>query len=229
MARSDFDKLPRMKYQAPSPRLPRSPPPPPPPQLGDSLTSDEKRILAEMRKGRTSHNEIGKFLSLSSAAVVGSLRDIERKLGMPPLAYLLRPRWLSRRQIVRNRLQIISYSRVIVFALEETLRYDSRRHNHPPPDLWLDDTAYLEELRNLVAELRRLNSLLEQTNPPSDVAKERLTKLNDHFHKFLEGYSEALGKGAAALTIGSMAALLYHAGFGKDILDSIWGHIKLPK
>jgi hypothetical protein len=128
--------------------------------------------------------------------------------------------------VIQNREAVLRYSRVIINALQEAHDYDSlRQHNQPPPDLWIDDQAYLEELKNLIAELKRLNDLLEKPRPSSREAKRAVSALSKHFDTFLSNYAKGLGTGAAGLTIGTMAALLYQAGAGKDIIDAIWGHI----
>jgi hypothetical protein len=127
---------------------------------------------------------------------------------------------------IQNREAVLRYSRVIIDALQEAHDYDIlRRHNQPPTDLWMDDPAYLQELKNLIAELKRLNDLLERPRPSSREAKRAVSGLSKHFDTFLSNYAKGLGTGVAGLTIGAMAALLYQAGAGKDIIDTIWGHI----
>lgn len=130
---------------------------------------------------------------------------------------------------IRNRGQLLLYSKTLIAALQDALEYDSgRHHNQPIPELRLDDPQYLQELRNLVAELKRLNDLLEKNQPriaPQAVIMDLTKKLD----KLLDSYVGALGKGAAALTVAVIAALLYEAGVGKEMIDHIWGHLKLPK
>jgi hypothetical protein len=130
--------------------------------------------------------------------------------------------------LAENRTQIILYSTAIITALEEALGYDPiRHHNRPPPDLYIPDDKYLNEIRSLVEELKRLNDLLDAQKLRA--SRRQVKSLVKYFDSFLSAYAGALGKGAAALTGASIVALLYKAGVGKDILDAIWGHLKLPK
>jgi len=46
---------------------------------------------------------------------------------------------------------------------------------------------------------------------------------------YASGFGKAAGKGSWYLLVGGVGALLYHAGVGKDLIDSIWGHMHLPK
>src|SRR5262249_32610978 len=104
---------------------------------------------------------------------------------------------------IRSRLQVIQYSRILIAALEEVVDYDPmRHHNRPPPELRIDDQDYLLEIRNLIAELRTLNSLLEATRRPPKKASDVVIKLTRHFDTFLGTYSKSLGRGAGWLTIG---------------------------
>jgi Arc/MetJ-type ribon-helix-helix transcriptional regulator len=126
--------------------------------------------------------------------------------------------------VIQNREELISYSRILIDALQEALDYDTlRQHNRPPPDLRLDDNEYLNELRKLVAELQKLNVLLEAMKPAR--AKTAATKVGKHFDKFFESYASALGKGAAGLTIGAVAVLLAKAGVAQPLIDAIWRHL----
>jgi ADP-ribose pyrophosphatase YjhB (NUDIX family) len=149
-----------------------------------------------------------------------------------PTAEQLRPKSPPKKSpAVRNRAQVLRYSKAIVLALQEALDYDPvRQHNQPPPELRLEDEKYLEEIRNLVTELKRLNLLLETANKEkAKKANATAIKIGKHFDKFFGSYASALGKGTAGLTIAAAASMLYHAGLGKDLIDNIWGHLKLPK
>jgi hypothetical protein len=130
--------------------------------------------------------------------------------------------------VIQNRAELITYSRILIDALQEAIDYDAlRQHNHPPPDLRLDDREYLEELRRLVAELKKLNALLEATKPTA--AKTAATKVGKHFDKFFDSYASALGKGVAGLTVAAVAVLLAKAGVGQPLIDAIWGHLGSTK
>jgi hypothetical protein len=130
---------------------------------------------------------------------------------------------------ILNSARALQYSKIVITALEEALDYDPlRQHNQPPPDLRLDDPNYLIEIRSLVAELRRLNELLEKKKSGPSVSRST-GRLAKHFDKFFGSYASALGKGAAGLTIGAAAALLYQAGVGSGVIDDILRHAKLSK
>lgn len=113
--------------------------------------------------------------------------------------------------------------------MQEALDYNvERHHNLPPPDLRLDDSSYLAELRDLVAELRKLNALLEKPrNSNVRGARQRISGFAKHLDKFLGSYANALGKGAAGLTIAAAVGLLYQAGVGPEIIELIWRHLKI--
>jgi hypothetical protein len=128
--------------------------------------------------------------------------------------------------IVRNRIYAIKYIRLLIESFEEIIDRDRRRHNEPPPEFLIENDHYLDEIHNLVMELRHLNELLERNAPQ---AQAEATTLGKHFDKFLEEYSGAMGKLAAGLTGGAVIAVLYYAGVGKDLLETLWGHLKLPK
>jgi hypothetical protein len=62
--------------------------------------------------------------------------------------------------------------------LEEVVDYSpARHHNQRPPDLRIDDEGYLTEIRNLVAELRTLNALLETTRREPKEASDAVVNL----------------------------------------------------
>ena len=129
----------------------------------------------------------------------------------------------------RDRVQAIYYSRVLISAFEEAATYDPRRHhNEKEPPLWIDDDRYLAVLRELIDELKRLNALLEaEHQPTSQAVTASASSIATHFNTFLANYLAALGKGAAGLTVAAAAGLLYSSGLGKDIIDALWGHLKI--
>ena len=47
--------------------------------------------------------------------------------------------------------------------------------------------------------------------------------------KFIDGYAETLGKGAAALTIGAAGALLFHLGIKKTVLAQLWERLRIGR
>jgi len=130
---------------------------------------------------------------------------------------------------LRNRSEVIRYARVLIGALEEALDFvPNARSNRPPPELWIDDDAYLRELKKLLEELRHLSSLLANTRH-SKATGGSVINLAKHFDKFLSTYATAMGKIAAGLTGAAIVGLLYHAGITKETLDTIWGRLKFPR
>jgi hypothetical protein len=57
-------------------------------------------------------------------------------------------------------------------------------------------------------------------------ARQQVHGFAKHFDKFLDSYASALGKGAAGLTIAAAVGLLHQAGVGREIIESIWQHLK---
>lgn len=131
---------------------------------------------------------------------------------------------------IPNRREAQRYAQLLVGVLQDALDYNPQRHhNQPPPELRLSgDPEYLDELRNLVAELRRLNGLLSATIVPKTEATAQAGVIARKFDRFLDSYIDAMGKGAACLTIGVVAALLSRTGVGAELIDHIWGHIRIP-
>ena len=138
----------------------------------------------------------------------------------------LQIRRTTRTLSVSDREQALFYLRSLVSAFEEADAYDpALHHNRPVPALYTDDAEYRKLVRQLLAELRKLNELVQRKKSirgPTPLLDKLLTK-------FLTSYASTLGKGAAALTTATLAALLYRTGIGQDVLGSIWGHLKLPK
>jgi hypothetical protein len=137
------------------------------------------------------------------------------------------------RFVIRNRTEVLQYSRILVVALEEVIDYDPKRHhNAPPPELRLEDPQYLADVRDLVTELRRLNALLEQKKPRAKDASgtvQRLGKYADRFAKnYCDQFGKTLGRGSAWLTIGVLTVLLTKAGLSQDVIAGIISHAKIP-
>ena len=134
----------------------------------------------------------------------------------------------TRGELIKNSAEIIHYSTALITALQEALDYKpGRHHNFPPPSLRIDDPDYFLEVRKLIIELKRLNSLLEiKVAGNVEAAEETVTRLQKHFDIFLSAYAKALGTGAAGLTIATVTALLYRAGVATDVVDTFWQHWK---
>lgn len=121
---------------------------------------------------------------------------------------------------------------VLIETFAEAAEYDpARHHNRPPPELWLDNTEYLEDLRALLVELRRLNDNLEKlaasnaNKAPPQTAKE-VGILASAGRKFFEAYAAELGKRAANLTALTLAGLLGYLGAEAGAVDAIFEAIK---
>ncbi len=129
---------------------------------------------------------------------------------------------------IRNRSQVVLYSRLLVAALEPVAQFDqARQHNELPPELWVNDKDYLRELQKLVEELRALNSLLSVANVSRQQTQKTVLDLKEHFNEFLRNYAKTLGKSAGYATVGLIASLLYQAGVGKDAIAHIVSLIKI--
>jgi hypothetical protein len=145
-----------------------------------------------------------------------------------------RPYKIKQKVIFRSKTQIIRHSQIIIAAVNETLSYDPiRYHNLSPPDLWLNDADYREELRNLVGELRRLNALLENSTTKVSSKKDAVAGVASFARRFIKTYSDSFsrtaGKGSWYLLVGAIVALLYEAGVGQDIISDILAAIKAVK
>ena len=127
---------------------------------------------------------------------------------------------------IRNRMQALTYTQVVIFALKEALNYDpADRKNSPPPELWLDDDEYLNEVRKLVSELETLNAHLK-SRKSNALAASSVSRISKHFDKFLSSYAGTLGKGAARPHNRIGCGLLYQGGLGTEPIDAIWRHFK---
>jgi len=136
----------------------------------------------------------------------------------------------ANRRTLKDHHQAIYYSLILIESFQEVLDYDPvRNHNRATPTLRLEDPAYLDFVRELVAELKRLNSLLSKRKGRQAATSGAVVSLSKHFDKFLSSYAGAMGKVTAGLTGGAIVALLYQVGVGKEVLDSLWGHLRLSK
>jgi Arc/MetJ-type ribon-helix-helix transcriptional regulator len=124
---------------------------------------------------------------------------------------------------IKNKAQVLIQSRLIVASLEEILEYRPQHHNRPPPDLWMEDSAYLQEVKNLVAELRILNAHLAAAKFNKRKTQQSALRVGKRFDTFLHHYSASLGKGAGYLTIAAFAGLLFHVGVGPEFIGKILG------
>jgi hypothetical protein len=136
--------------------------------------------------------------------------------------------------VIRDKAQVLQYSRIVIAALEEIVEYDPKQHhNRPPPQLRIEDEAYLQDIQRLIAELTRLNDLLESKQPRKTATKRALINVRKHFDTFFgklaSSFGTTLGTGAGGLLIGSVAALLYQAGFDGGLVMQILSHFRLSR
>jgi hypothetical protein len=132
----------------------------------------------------------------------------------------------TKQSAIINRAEVIRQTKALIIVLEEALDYDPvRGHNQQPPALWSNDPSYLKDVKALVAELQRLNSLLEAKRPRQKEAKRAVIDLTQHLDTFLKNYAAWFGRGAAALTVSSIAGLLHYAGLDPT---AVWSIIKAP-
>lgn len=121
---------------------------------------------------------------------------------------------------------------VLVTAFQEASEYDPvRHHNQPRPALWVSSAEYIADLVALLIELRRLNDHLQKS---SKLDKSKEVEKSASFamvagKKFIESYVDIMGKGAAALTIGGIAALFISLGVDKGSVETIWNLLKPNK
>jgi hypothetical protein len=133
------------------------------------------------------------------------------------------------RRTLKDPHQALYYSQLLIDTFQEVLDYDPvRSHNRPAPNLRLENPEYLDFIRELVTELRKLNSLLVKNRRSSSETRTTVLSLSKHFNKFLSSYAGAMGKVAAGLTGGAIVSLLYHMEVSKEVIDGIWRHLRLP-
>jgi hypothetical protein len=133
----------------------------------------------------------------------------------------------TKQSAIINRVEVIRQTNDLIIVLQEVLDYDPvRGHNQSPPVLWSDDPSYLNDVKALVVELRRLNSLMEAKRPRKKEAERAVIDLTQHLDTFLKNYAAWFGRGAAALTVSSIAGLLHYAGLDPT---AVWSIIKVPR
>lgn len=140
---------------------------------------------------------------------------------------------IDRAAAATDRQAIVRYSQVLIEALEDAERYDpdGRDHNRAAPELRIsEDARFLDELRALTAELRRLNAILERKGKRVGTVRPEVASLGRRFDRFLTSYAAAFGRSAGRgtwyLLVGGIAALLHHAGVDKELVESIWRHLR---
>jgi hypothetical protein len=95
--------------------------------------------------------------------------------------------------------------------------------SHPPElyvEFGLQNPDALAEFKELIAQLKRLNNLLEAAIPDSA----ELTGVRKYLDKFADSYMETIGKGAGYLTMAVVVTLIYHLG-GRDLIEEVVKHV----
>lgn len=140
---------------------------------------------------------------------------------------------------IGNKAETIRYIHILLAAIDEAINHDPlRHHNNPPPALRLENSQYLDELRELVTELRRLNDLLEAKIPKKAATGKATINLYKHFDTFIGNFASSagtslgksigvgvgigLGIGATGLLVGTAAALFHHAGLAPDMISRLF-------
>jgi hypothetical protein len=119
----------------------------------------------------------------------------------------------------------------LMVAFEEVEGYDVHlHHNKRPPALWVDDAQYLQDVKELLHELRRLNGLLEAAKAP-DPAKidEAGGAIAYAAKRISDGAYDTIGKGLGYVILGSVGTILYQLGVGGDLAQMIMASIKSGK
>ncbi|MCW5733710.1 MAG: hypothetical protein KIS73_06280 [Enhydrobacter sp.] len=198
-----------------------------PPAPNPDAVSGPKVVAAQ------DESELGKKvreLGLEAKALRDRIARSGEEYERPPLDSFFPPPW--------KRSEVFRTLGVLIAAFEDVEGYDPRRHhNQPPPALWINDRGFRSDLSALLHELRELNSLLrklaERDGPvPKPIQKKAQVAIElagAGTKKFVESYCDMLGKGTAALTIGAAAMFLASVGLPKELVDTIWGHLRPGK
>lgn len=191
------------------------PPHDPPPGL---RVADFRRPIQELDEGKVQELNLPAFLRRANAEKMSQELLAQQGIvveGQASSAFNLR--------------QAALQLSVLETAFQEASEYDPvRHHNRPPPALWVDKDGYVEDLRSLLEEIRRLNDLLERSadlRRPENGATIAILAGK----KFVESYADVMGKGAAALTIGGIATLFISLGVDKGSVEAVWNLLKPSK
>lgn len=116
----------------------------------------------------------------------------------------------------------------LIAAFQEVEDYDPQRHhNGYRPALWLDSRDYLEEIKRLVVELRRLNDLLKAQNTPDPAALRHSGSIVASMaEKACLSAADVIGKGIGYVILASVAAILIHSGVAIDAAQPLLNAIK---
>ena len=129
--------------------------------------------------------------------------------------------------VVRNRRLAVENANVLIEVLEQVLEYTPRRgSNNPPPELWIDDKHHLDTMRDLVAELKKLNETIKASGSPAAGVKASIS-LKQSAQKYIDSCAEVLGKtSGVALTAALTGAVLYFAGVNVETVSKFYNMFK---
>lgn len=124
---------------------------------------------------------------------------------------------------VRNKKLLVQNANVLIDVLQQVVDYKRRRgDNRPPPDLWIDDSVYLDAVHLLIVELRRLIDTVKKDGSTA-VRVRTSIDLKQSAQKFFDSYGDFLGKWAAGMTMAALtASTLYLAGFSPESVSKFY-------
>jgi len=122
---------------------------------------------------------------------------------------------------IRNKEQLQFQTEVLIVALEQAVDYQPRpKSNDPAPELYrilaLEKPTNLREVKALLAELRRLNALLEKAILKSTKVKSTqkpVVEVRKHLNTLLGSFAKTVGTGAGWLVLGVAATILHNTGY----------------
>jgi len=124
---------------------------------------------------------------------------------------------------VRNRKLAVQNAIVLMDVLQQVVDYKHRPgDNRPPPGLWVDDREYLDMLRELLEELKKLNAALQASGSKGSTAKASIS-FTRSAQKFLDAAAVSAGKATGPLIIGALAgSIVYFAGVSLGAVSSLY-------
>jgi hypothetical protein len=111
-----------------------------------------------------------------------------------------------------DRATVTLHVRGLIEAFQEVQEYNPQR-NVPPPQLWNENEDYLNDIKALVDELRRLNGILESPAPsrPEELQKST-SELAHAARKITDEAYGVIGKGLGVVILTSVGALITQLG-----------------
>ena len=91
----------------------------------------------------------------------------------------------------------------------------------------MDDERYLQDVKALLDELRRLNDLLELAKAPDAPTVEQTGSAIAYAAKRISDSAyDTIGKGVGYVILGSVGTVLYQLGVGGDLRQAIMSSIR---